>query len=168
MEGYRWKEESAALSVFKWVQSPAILLPELGTQTWEKVIAAYSNTFGSHVSATVPRLLDDIQVFQGPKGHMGGYLLRVAGVIAEHGLGSALASIDRADGPTSRSLHPPNVSIVIMSITDQWPVEFGFACSARETTEILSMPMSDGARLRAIWNWDSASETGTLSIDIAE
>ncbi len=161
------EDEPTTLSVFDWVQEQAVLLPDVGSQSWEKVIASYANTVGSHVSSTVPRLLDDIKVFQGPRGHMGGYLLRAAGAIAEHGLGTALARIDEVDDPICRRLHPPDVSIVIMTITDQWPVEFGFSCSARETVEVLSMPVSDGMRFRAVWSWDQATETGSLSTSVS-
>lgn len=160
------EEAPDTLSVFKWIQSPAVLLPGVGGQTWEKVIVAYANTYGSHVSSTVPRLLDDIKVFQGPKGHMGGYLLRVAGAIAEYHLGTALARIDGVEEPISRRMHPPDVSIVIMTITDQWPIEFGFSCSATESIEILSMPMGDGTTFHAVWHWDSLAETGSLSTSV--
>ena len=49
--------------------------------TWEDVVTDYGNTFGAHLSTTVPVLLDDVHYFGLSETDFGTYMLRSAGVL---------------------------------------------------------------------------------------
>jgi len=49
--------------------------------TWQDVVTDYGNTFGAHLSTTVPILLDDVHYFGLSETDFGTYMLRSAGVL---------------------------------------------------------------------------------------
>jgi len=50
--------------------------------TWDNVVSDYGNTFGAHLSTTVPAILDDVHYFGLTETDFGTYMLRSLGVLA--------------------------------------------------------------------------------------
>lgn len=48
---------------------------------WERVVTDYGNTFGAHLSTTVPAILDDVHYFGMSETDFGTYMLRSLGVM---------------------------------------------------------------------------------------
>lgn len=63
--------------------------------TWEQLISAYANTFGSHLSGTIPHLLSETSsICYSGALDLGEYLIHCAGIVAEDALQQVLGSID--------------------------------------------------------------------------
>jgi hypothetical protein len=75
--------------------------------TWEQLIKEYANTFGSHLSGTIPHLLSQMAsiCYSGPLD-LGEYLIHCAGLVAEDALHQVLGTIDGDDAPRHRRLNP--------------------------------------------------------------
>jgi hypothetical protein len=77
--------------------------------SWEQLITDYANTFGSHLSGTIPHLLSEMSsmCYSGSLD-LGEYLIHCAGIVAEDALQQALGAIDgdKAPPPRHRMLNP--------------------------------------------------------------
>ena len=71
--------------------------------TWENVVTDYGNTFGAHLSTTVPVLLDDVHYFGLSKTDFGTYMLRSAGVITSSVCHELLQHLRVDDEPVTHS-----------------------------------------------------------------
>jgi hypothetical protein len=61
--------------------------------SWNQVVTDYGNTFGAHLSPTVPDVLNEIALYGGPEGTLGGLALRSAAVVAESALFELLPQV---------------------------------------------------------------------------
>jgi hypothetical protein len=105
-EGHIW------VDIDSWRKLPALIVrgAPRRVNTWEQLISSYANTYGSHVSGTIPHLLSETSAicYSGPLD-LGEYLIHCAGIVAEDAIHQALTSID-SDGlvvrPRHRRLNP--------------------------------------------------------------
>lgn len=80
---------------------------EVWRVTWVRLVEDYANTWGAHLSGTVPGYLDDVQVAAGGNRPLGAYLLLSlasalqAVVLATPGTAKAMQGVPRIDVPTS-------------------------------------------------------------------
>jgi hypothetical protein len=76
---------------------------------WEQLITDYANTFGSHLSGTIPHLLSHMSsICYSGSLDLGEYLIHCAGIVAEDALQQVLGAIDgdKAPPPRHRMLNP--------------------------------------------------------------
>lgn len=103
--------------------------------TWEQLITAYANTYGSHLSGTIPHLLSHMSSIC-YSGHLdlGEYLIHCAGLVAEDALQQTLGRIDGDTAPASprhRRLNPL-VRLIVESRPPQPPqMTAGFTLEGR-------------------------------------
>ena len=71
--------------------------------TWEDVATDYGNTFGAHLSTTVPVLLDDVHFFGLSETDFGTYMLRSIGVLTSNVCHELLQQLKVADDPATHS-----------------------------------------------------------------
>lgn len=64
------------------------------TATWEDVVTDYGNTFGAHLSTTVPKLLDEVHYFGLSETDFGAYMLRALGVLTSSACHELLSRLD--------------------------------------------------------------------------
>jgi hypothetical protein len=94
-----------------WRRLPALIVrgAPRRVSTWEQLITEYANTFGSHLSGTIPHLLSHMSSigYSGPLD-LGEYLIHCAGIVAEDALQQVLGAIDgdKAPPPRHRMLNP--------------------------------------------------------------
>ena len=108
------------LDIDAWRRLPALIVRSAPRRvsTWEQVIREYGNTFGSHLSGTIPHLLSEISSIchSGPLD-LGEYLIHCAGIVAEDALQQALATIDGdPDATAKRPQHQrlnPMVGLIV-------------------------------------------------------
>lgn len=153
------------MTIPEWMRSQAVHLPGVGRRSWDQVISDFGNTYGAHVSATVPQFLDEIRTYGVGTGTMGAHMLRAAGIVAEHGLGLALAELDGSDAPTLRDHHAGNVFIGMMALTDWGEAFWSVSCDATESVELFSMPTFDGQRMVGTWTYDPETGKGAMTFD---
>lgn len=88
------------IRVDQWTATPAIVINQGDGQrksSWEKLIETYANTFGSHASRSIPRMLDATSQMHAVKLNLGQYMIHCAGL----GIADALRQmIDEIDGKT--------------------------------------------------------------------
>jgi hypothetical protein len=60
---------------------------------WNRVIAMYANTFGSHLSGTIPDTLLKTSSIMSGKLDLGQYLVHCAGIVTENALNQVLAPL---------------------------------------------------------------------------
>lgn len=106
-------EPVVTVDVDRWRRLPAVIIrgAPRRVSTWEKLIKDYANTFGSHLSETIPQLLSHTSSigYSGPLDlDLGEYLIHCAGIVGEDTLQQVLACIDgdMAPPPRHRRLNP--------------------------------------------------------------
>lgn len=75
--------------------------------TWENVVSDYGNTFGAHLSTTVPEMLDDVHYFGLSETDFGTYMLRSLGVLTSSVCHELLHQLDPSHTPIT---HNPYVA----------------------------------------------------------
>ncbi|WP_156781238.1 hypothetical protein [Mycobacterium gordonae] len=82
----------------EWTQALAVVIDEGHGQrkaTWEKLIEDYANTFGSHASQSIPRMLDATARMHAVELNLGQYMIHCAGL----GIADAVAQmLDEFEG----------------------------------------------------------------------
>jgi hypothetical protein len=162
--------ESAHLEIQEWLRRPAVTSASASRRitAWHQLLTDYGNTYGAHVSSTVPEVLDAIDLWGGPNGTLGSYALRSAAVIAERMLSVGVAA---AGGSTSarsdRTVMVNNVNILSVAIggdpSAPWH-GFGFVVHTTESVRVLSIPFH-GRRLNVDWSW-SPTTKGSMSTSL--
>nr|WP_143545544.1 hypothetical protein [Rhodococcus sp. 15-1154-1] len=78
-----------------WIDRPAVVVrgAKRRVNTWDQVVGAFANTAGSHLSNSIPVLLEQTRVIQASGMTLGDYLVRSAGFIAELALAEVLPQI---------------------------------------------------------------------------
>jgi hypothetical protein len=61
---------------------------------WDRVIAMYANTFGSHLSGTIPNTLLKTSSIMSGELDLGQYLVHCAGIVTENALNQVLAAVE--------------------------------------------------------------------------
>jgi hypothetical protein len=105
------------ISVETWVQQPALVVKGGNPRrenSWAQVITMYANTFGSHLSGTIPEL-----VFTSPDSTFGSkslqeHLIHSAGLVGESALGQVLSAV--SGEPYSPGKHRPLSPVYEVSI----------------------------------------------------
>jgi hypothetical protein len=69
--------------------------------SWEDVVTDYGNTFGAHLSTTVPVLLDDVHYFGLSETDFGTYMLRSIGVLTSSVCHELLQELKADDDPAT-------------------------------------------------------------------
>ncbi|OBA70602.1 hypothetical protein A5641_12185 [Mycobacterium sp. 1554424.7] len=120
-----FEEPARYLDTDAWRRLPALIVRSAPRRvsTWEQVIREYGNTFGSHLSGTIPHLLSEISsiCYSGPLD-LGEYLIHCAGIVAEDALQQALSTIDGdADAATKCPQHQRLNPIVRLIVERQAP-----------------------------------------------
>lgn len=62
--------------------------------SWSDVISSYANTFGSHLSGTIPHILAETSTVHSGRQNLGEYLIHCAGIVAESALTQALTAAE--------------------------------------------------------------------------
>jgi hypothetical protein len=79
-----------------WSEMPALVVRG-GTprrvNNWDRVISMYANTFGSHMSGTIPNTLLETSSIMSGELDLGEYLIFCAGIVAENALNQVLDTI---------------------------------------------------------------------------
>jgi hypothetical protein len=105
-----------------WRKLPALIVRSAPRRvsTWEQVIREYGNTFGSHLSGTIPHLLSEISSIchSGPLD-LGEYLIHCAGIVAEDALDQALATIDGDPGAATKSPQHQRLNPIVRLIVNR-------------------------------------------------
>jgi hypothetical protein len=85
---------------------PLFVRSSAGTRraTWESVVSDYGNTFGAHLSTTVPAILDDVHYFGLSETDFGTYMLRSLGVLTSSVCHELLHRLDQNNTAVT---HPP-------------------------------------------------------------
>ena len=75
---------------------PLFVRSSAGTRraTWESVVSDYGNTFGAHLSTSVPAILDDVHYFGLSETDFGTYMLRSLGVLTSSACHELLHQLD--------------------------------------------------------------------------
>lgn len=60
---------------------------------WDRVISMYANTFGSHMSGTIPKTLLETSSIMSGELDLGEYLIFCAGIVAENALSQVLDTL---------------------------------------------------------------------------
>jgi hypothetical protein len=91
------------LELTDWLKSTAVVSATASRHvtSWAQLITDFGNTFGAHVSSSVPDSLSQIGVFLGPRGTLGDLALRSAAIVAENSLNTLLPLLGQA--PTRES-----------------------------------------------------------------
>lgn len=81
-----------------WIDSDALIVKGAlrRRNTWNEVISRYANTYGAHVSTSVPALLAQTEIFQTSGYTLGAYMIRAAALLAETALQQVHAMVDGA------------------------------------------------------------------------
>jgi hypothetical protein len=90
-----------------WRALPALIVrgAPRRVSTWEQLITDYANTFGSHLSGTIPHLLSQMSsICYSGSLDLGEYLIHCAGIVAEDALQQILGTID---GDTAGAIEIP-------------------------------------------------------------
>jgi hypothetical protein len=90
--------EERLVNFDEWTQMTALVVS--GAQPrrfdWNTVVSMYANTFGSHLSGTIPEVLARTSQITSHRLDLGQYLVHCAGVIAEGALNQVLADVQGA------------------------------------------------------------------------
>jgi hypothetical protein len=134
--------------------------------TWAQFATDYGNTFGAHAGTTIPEVLEQVVVFRGAGGHMAGYVLRAAAVVAERALGALLAHVDGVKFSSGRRSHPDGIVVTGFAIGREAPYwhGFGVSVSVAGTFEVIGMPLDDHY-MRVTWEWDGGSGGGSMNFN---
>jgi hypothetical protein len=158
------KAEGADLVSFsQWLTTTVVVMRGANRRDtdWAQFVTDYGNTYGAHVSGTVPRVLEDVRVFHGPNGHMGGYLLRSAAIVAERALVAALVARDLAASAPARKYHPKGLTVTGFAIgqgANPWHA-FGMSAAVSGTHLLLGMPLLE-KYMTVTWSWDGVTPAG--------
>jgi hypothetical protein len=152
-----------------WLRRTVALLPNANRRktTWAQFVTDYGNMLGAHASGTVPEVLESVTLAKGPNGHLAGYVLRAAAVVAEGTLWAVLDSLGCAEPQQVRSAHPDGLLLTGIAVGDgpgAWHA-FGMSATDSRDRELLRMPF-EGQTLRVTWIWDAESATGALRTEI--
>jgi hypothetical protein len=78
---------------------------------WEDVVTDYGNTFGAHLSTTVPILLDEVHYFGLSETDFGTYMLRAIGVLTSSVCHELLQQLKAAAQPVTHSAYMAGTQI---------------------------------------------------------
>ena len=92
---------------------PLFVRSEAGKRraNWEKVITEYGNTFGAHLSTTVPEILDDVHYFGLSETDFGTYMLRSLGVMISNVCHELIHHLDHSHIAATHKLYMAGVYI---------------------------------------------------------
>jgi hypothetical protein len=121
--------------------------------SWNRVIALYANTFGSHLSGTIPDVLNRTSEITSGKLDLGQYLIHCAGIVAESSLNQVLTEVV---GQAIIVPHRPGRQLNRLSHLTLWddggkplsqpPFEFSFMptdIGMGETVDVLKLHFAD-------------------------
>jgi len=161
-------DDTNELSLDEWLRADVVVATSARRRRtdWAQFVTDYGNTFGAHVAPSIPESLEQVKVFRGPNGHMGGYILRAAAVVAERLLGEALLSLDSGSAIAPRSAHPDGVVVTGFAIAQREPMwhAFGVNVSVQGNFEVIRMPYN-GGHLSVSWKWDGGSKGGSFTFN---
>lgn len=121
------------ITIDRWTDQTALIArgATRRVSTWNHLISAYANTYGSHLSGTIPDILTKTSSMWSDRLDLGGYLIHCAGLVVEDALTQLLDQI--AGKPLSvprrnhRPLNPMNGLTVSDSIRPMGYVGASFA-----------------------------------------
>jgi hypothetical protein len=118
------------VDIDRWTQMTALVLKggnPRRVNSWSDVINLYANTFGSHMSTSIPTVLDQTARVYSNRMNLGHYLIHCAGVIGEDALGQVLGEIrgSKVVLPSRRRLGPV-VHLIIRNTAGNFDVQVGY------------------------------------------
>lgn len=153
------------------LRQDAVVLPHTSRRrtSWAQFVTDYGNMLGAHAGSTVPQVLEQVTFAKGPNGHMAGYLLRAAAVVAERSLAAVLRDLGGSAHQPVRSGHPPGVAVLALSIGDGPNPWHAFDLRCDETDrEVLRMPFGDKTLVVGwVW-WDPSTSTGSATLTVSK
>jgi hypothetical protein len=136
-------------SIDAWLRSTAIVSGTVTRRetTWNQLIAHFGNTFGAHLSHSVPEVLGTIGLYGAPGGSLAIFLLRSAAVTAENALRELLPQVGLADSaapPREIALHGLRLGRVAVMKTQgesEPAATVEFRMGESKDMEIIRMPI---------------------------
>jgi hypothetical protein len=102
----------------EWLLAPAVIsvMASRRITNWGQLVADYGNTYGAHLSSSVPDVLNQSEVFVGPDGTLGELALRSAAIVAERALSEVLPLVGGIGRIEPRSFHPTGAMLSYFEI----------------------------------------------------
>lgn len=128
--------------------------------TWAQLLTDYGNTYGAHLSATIPHVLTEASLYGAPGGTLGAYMLRAAAVAAERCFAQILPELGykgplRGDRPYSA--HAGHFGwLAVHDGNDQRGFRFDWALAEPGEHTLMQVPFEG-----ALWTVRSVPVPGT-------
>lgn len=115
--------------------------------SWEKVVIDYGNTFGAHLSTTVPGILDDVHYYGLSETDFGTFMLRTLGVVISSSCHEVLSKLDPAHESVTHDHYMAGAHIIRAvyfrsDTTDELTVEFSLK-KGRRSVSLMSVKTPD-------------------------
>lgn len=139
----------AALSFLDWQNAPAVVSKGniRRVTKWHEFITQFGNTFGAHISQTIPRTLTEAQLYGAPGGKLDAYLLRAAAVVAEHSITDVLTSLGyEGELRDDHRFSPNNATFGGISISEDGGgvgASMAFSLAKAEALRVARLPLAD-------------------------
>jgi hypothetical protein len=141
---------------------------QASTVSWEQLIKSYGNTYGAHLSTTLPAILDGVRLHGVCEADIGTYMLRSLGVLASGVSHELLRQVDPTHSGVAYDFYFEGVQLlgiacVRLRNSDIVTVEFSTR-RGRVSTALLSFvtPDGSGAKLDYVQKeapWDTGPVT---------
>ena len=132
---------------------PLFIRSKAGTHhaTWENVVTDYGNTFGAHISTTVPVILDDVHFYGLSETDFGTYMLRSLGVLASSVCHELILQVDSSHIAVDHSVYFDGSQIIAAEYIFEDGKDILNASIRRENWKkegaIMSIPSTEGKQI---------------------
>lgn len=126
--------ETQVVTIPKGLMESTALTARVGHRTekvsWEKLVKSYGNTYGAHLSTTLPGILDGVKLHGVCEADIGTYMLRSLGVIASGVCNTMLRRVDPAHSSVTYDFYFEGVQLL------------GIACVRLRNSDIVTVEFS--------------------------
>jgi hypothetical protein len=138
--------EERSLSLNAWLSSMAVISASAArwATTWSQLVADFGNTWGAHLSPTMPDVLVQAKLFGAVGGDLRTYLLRAAAIVAERSLQELLPQVGAAlpDTAPRKISNDGMLEGLWVKLVDHAPaLSFGFMLFEPKVVEVFRSPL---------------------------
>jgi hypothetical protein len=154
-------EQGRIVALETWIEEPALVVAggiPRRVSTWAQVITMYANTFGAHLSRTVPQLVFASKGSTFASRSMQEHVIYSAGLVGERALDQALCAVTgQPVAATSRGTLTRVFGLIIRSNGKSPVFEFGLSAPVGEphTQEEVLRVHFDGHYMRGVVRWQT-------------
>ena len=139
-----------------WIDSSALIVrgAQRRKNTWNQVITTYANTYGSHVSTSIPAMLSRTALFRSAEYDLGAFMIRAAGILGENALRQVLPVVGGGASlsPVERQVRLEKTAFCALRISRKnsrnIQTEIGFHTWKEDpTAHLLTVPLENGSKL---------------------